>query len=69
MAELLLEARRGPAFKALTCDGKEDHTASLGPFIFLSQGQKSDLRNRKVLPDTRKRAATAVSAGDKQSKP
>ncbi|HKG08054.1 MAG TPA: cyanophycinase [Pedobacter sp.] len=31
-------------------DNKEDYTASSGPFIFLSQGQKYDLRNRKVLP-------------------
>ena len=62
---------KGPSH--VTADGKEDYTASSGPFIFLSQGQKYDLRNRKVLPDTRKRAAaaaaTAVSAGDKQSKP
>jgi cyanophycinase len=33
---------------------KEDYTASSGPFIFLSQGQKYDLRNRKVLETPRK---------------
>lgn len=35
-------------------DSKEDYTASSGPFIFLSQGQKYDLRNRKVLPAPRR---------------
>ncbi|NRF39524.1 cyanophycinase [Pedobacter foliorum] len=34
---------------------KEDYTASSGPFIFLSQGQKYDLRNRKVLETPRKK--------------
>jgi cyanophycinase len=38
-------------------DSKEDYTASSGPFIFLSQGQKYDLRNRKVLPSPRRNAA------------
>jgi len=46
-------------------DSKEDYTASSGPFIFLSQGQKYDLRNRKVLPAPRRTpqqpAATATS--------
>lgn len=35
-------------------DGKEDYTASSGPFFFLSEGQKYDLRNRKVLPELAK---------------
>lgn len=40
---------------------KEDFTASNGPFIFLSEGQKYDLRNRKVLRDPR---ATAKPDAD-----
>lgn len=40
-------------------DSKEDYTASSGPFIFLSQGQKYDLRNRKVIPQERKRPVAA----------
>jgi cyanophycinase len=46
-------------------DSKEDYTASSGPFIFLSQGQKYDLRNRRVLASPRRNtpqhAATATS--------
>lgn len=32
---------------------QENFTASSGPFIFLSEGQKYDLRNRKVIKPTR----------------
>lgn len=32
---------------------QEDFTASSGPFIFLSEGQKYDLRNRKVIKQPR----------------
>lgn len=32
---------------------QEDFTASSGPFIFLSEGQKYDLRNRKVIKPVR----------------
>lgn len=41
---------------------KEDYTASSGPFIFLSEGQKYDLRNRKVLETPRKRPGTVPAA-------
>jgi cyanophycinase len=34
---------------------REIHTASDGPFFFLSSGQKYDLRNRKVIPAVRRR--------------
>ena len=34
---------------------REDFTASSGPFFFLSEGQKYDLRNRKVIAPPRKR--------------
>nr|WP_068893402.1 cyanophycinase [Pedobacter panaciterrae] len=46
-------------------DEKEDYTASSGPFIFLSQGQKYDLRNRKVLPTVRKKPDTAATSSNK----
>ncbi len=36
-------------------DNKEDFTAASGPFFFLSQGQKYDLRKRKVIYEKRKR--------------
>ena len=38
----------------------EDFTSSSGPFFFLSQGQKYDLRNRKVIQPPRRQATTAV---------
>ena len=43
-------------------DSKEDYTASSGPFIFLSQGQKYDLRNRKVLSAPRRNAQQPAAA-------
>jgi len=43
---------------------KEDYTASSGPFVFLSEGQKYDLRNRKVIPAERKKADTKVSSNN-----
>ncbi|MHA4896823.1 cyanophycinase [Pedobacter sp. PWIIR3] len=48
-------------------DGKEDYSASSGPFIFLSEGQKYDLRNRIVLAPPRKTTPTAaaVNSGNK----
>jgi len=36
-------------------DGKEVYTQSSGPFFFLSQGQKYDLKNRVIIPTQRKR--------------
>jgi cyanophycinase len=36
---------------------REDFTASSGPFFFLSEGQKYDLRNRKVIQQPRRGAA------------
>ncbi|MES1250096.1 MAG: cyanophycinase [Chitinophaga rupis] len=42
--------------------GKEDYTASSGPFFFLSEGQKYDLNNRKVIQAPRKKEA----AGDEE---
>jgi cyanophycinase len=47
----------GPAH---VVNDKEDHAASSGPFVFLSEGQKYDLRNRKVIPQERKRPAAAT---------
>ncbi len=38
-------------------NGREDFTASSGPFFFLSEGQKYDLYNRKVILDVTKRSA------------
>jgi cyanophycinase len=35
-------------------------TASSGPFVFLSEGQKYDLRNRKVLEEPRKKTVSAA---------
>lgn len=34
-------------------ENREEYTASNGPFIFLSNGQKYDLRNRKVIKEAR----------------
>jgi len=38
----------------LTNGGPEDFTSSSGPFFFLSQGQKYDLRNRRVIQPPRR---------------
>jgi cyanophycinase len=49
-------------------DNKEDYAASSGPFIFLSQGQKYDLRNRKVLAAPRKapqQSAASTTSGNR----
>ena len=46
-------------------DSKEDYTASSGPFIFLSQGQKYDLKNRKVIAVPRKRQSEIVASDKK----
>jgi len=43
-------------------EAKEDYTASSGPFLFLSEGQKYDLRNRKVIPAERKKPAAAATS-------
>lgn len=40
-------------------ENREEYTASNGPFIFLSNGQKYDLRNRKVLREIRSNSATS----------
>ncbi|MES2278543.1 MAG: cyanophycinase [Bacteroidota bacterium] len=45
---------KGPAHVS---GNREDFTASSGPFFFLSEGQKYDLYNRKVIPG--RRLATA----------
>jgi len=41
-------------------DGKEDFTASDGPFFFLGAGQKYDLAKRQVIKEPRKKAAGAA---------
>jgi len=38
-------------------NNREDFTTSSGPFFFLSEGQKYDLKNRKVIPQTGRRPA------------
>jgi cyanophycinase len=51
-------------------NGRENYTASSGPFFFLSQGQRYDLKNRKVLPPVNppgrpaQPAVPAAPAGD-----
>jgi cyanophycinase len=40
----------GKGNNAHVVDGKENYTASTGPFFFLYEGQKYDLANRKVIP-------------------
>jgi cyanophycinase len=59
----------GKGNNAHVTDGKEDYTASNGPFFFLHEGQKYDLANRKVIdlpprrrPD-RQRPAPAPQQG------
>lgn len=47
---------------AHVADNKEDHAAPSGPFLFLSEGQKYDLRNRKVIPQERKKPAVATTS-------
>jgi cyanophycinase len=44
-------------------DGKEDYTASSGPFFLLSQGQRYDLKNRKVIPPPHREGQAAAGAG------
>jgi cyanophycinase len=44
-------------------NGREDFTASNGPFFFLSAGQKYDLAKRKVIQEPR-RARTSVAKAD-----
>lgn len=46
-------------------NGREDFTASSGPFFFLSAGQKYDLKNRIVIKEARKAPAIA-KADDKK---
>jgi cyanophycinase len=47
-------------------DGKEEYTASNGPFFFLGNGQKYDLAKRKVIKEPRKpRAAPAAASTGK----
>ncbi|HEY6900632.1 MAG TPA: cyanophycinase [Puia sp.] len=49
-------------------DGKEDYTASSGPFFLLGQGQRYDLKNRKVIvPPARE--GGAGSDGDRATPP
>jgi cyanophycinase len=40
-----------------TVDNREENTASNGPFFFLGQGQKYDLRRRKVIKESRQRSS------------
>ncbi len=42
---------------AHTVNDNEDFTASNGPFFFLGNGQKYDLKNRKVIQEVRRRPA------------
>jgi cyanophycinase len=42
--------------KTVATEG-EDGSATIGPFFFLSEGQKYDLRNRKVIPPPRRKRA------------
>ncbi len=45
-------------------DGKEDYAASSGPFFLLGQGQRYDLKNRKVIPPPpRERGAGGTGGG------
>ncbi|WP_214073001.1 cyanophycinase [Mucilaginibacter sp. dw_454] len=46
-------------------NGREDFTASDGPFFFLSAGQKYDLAKRQVIKEPRKGAATKADDDDK----
>jgi len=45
---------------AHVANNREDHTAASGPFVFLSEGQKYDLRNRKVIAVPRQRPGAAT---------
>jgi cyanophycinase len=47
-------------------DGKEDYTASSGPFFLLSQGQRYDLKNRKVIVE--RSGNPAARTGDEEAK-
>ena len=44
-------------------DGKEDYTASSGPFFLLGQGQRYDLKNRKVIPPPQRERGPAGTGG------
>ncbi|WP_421939029.1 cyanophycinase [Pedobacter sp.] len=47
-------------------DGREDFTASSGPFFFLRAGQKYDLLKRQVIKEPRKSITVANKANDKK---
>lgn len=44
-------------------DGKEDYTASSGPFFLLGQGQRYDLKNRKVIPPPQRERGNRGAGG------
>lgn len=46
-------------------DGQEVSTASNGPFFFLHEGQKYDLKERKVIETPRRKAEVGVISGNK----
>jgi cyanophycinase len=48
-------------------DGREDFTASSGPFFFLSAGQKYDLAKRVVIREPRKTISTAAATTAKKA--
>ncbi len=50
-------------------DGKEDYTASSGPFFLLGQGQRYDLKNRKVIPPPVREGQAARGAGADNDNP
>jgi cyanophycinase len=47
-------------------DGREDFTASSGPFFFLRAGQKYDLLKRQVIKEPHKSITVANKANDKK---
>ena len=49
-------------------NNKEVYTASSGPFFFLHEGQKYDLKNRRVIDPPVKKASSSLSAS-KNGKP
>jgi len=49
-------------------NNQEVYTASSGPFFFLSEGQKYDLKNRNVIDPPAKTAVKAVLAGQEGKK-
>jgi cyanophycinase len=42
-------------------NGREDYTASNGPFFFLSEGQKYDLAKRQVIKESRKKQRDCIA--------